>query len=96
MDGIKIESQGIEVTWDTDSIMPSTNHFYRIEDKAEVDGVMWYTILVSKDVTAWLQTQDKRQWYIHKLDKIGTAFYVTNMFDVHEELYLIIKLKFNG
>ena len=94
MDGIKIESQGIEVTWS--STDGTANAFQRVEAQAEVDGVMWYTILVSRDVTAWLQTQDKRQWYIHKLDKIGTAFYVTNMFDVHEELYLIIKLKFNG
>lgn len=96
MDGIKIEDVGIEVTWETDGIIPSTNRFCRVEDRAEVDGVMWYTVLVSKDVTEWLQNQDKRQWYIHQLRKMGYGFYITNMFDVHEELYLIIKLKFNG
>ena len=94
MDGIKFKGVDIEVTWDTAE--PGVNAFYRVETHAVVDGVMWYTILVSKDVTAWLQTQDKRQWYIHKLDKMGSGFFVTNMFDVHEELYLIIKLKFNG
>ena len=94
MDGVKFKEQGIEVTWaSTDG---TVNAFHRVEAQAEVDGVLWYNILVSRDVTEWLQTQDNRQWYIHKLGKIGREFYVTNMFDVHEELWLIIKLKFNG
>lgn len=93
MDGVKFEEVGIEVTRDYNG---TTNAFYRVEAQAEVDGVMWYTILVSRNVTEWLQTQDQRQWYIHQLEKMGNGFKIINMFDVHEEIYLIIKLKFNG
>jgi len=92
MNGIKIRDVGIEVTWASND--GTVNAFHRIETQAEVDGVMWYTILVSKDVTEWLQTQDKRQWYVHQIEKMGPGFRVVNMFDVHEELYMIIKLKF--
>ena len=97
MNGIKIKEQCIEVTWNT-SPQPrqvsSTNAFIKVEDEAVVDGVNWYTILVTKEVVAWLQTQDKRQWYEHKSSSWGEGYRVVNMFDVHEELYLIMKLRF--
>jgi len=86
------ELRHIEVTWDASTANP----FYKLETQDVVDGVNWFTIFVTSNVTEWLQTQDSTLWYTHRMAKYGSKFIVKNMIDVREDLYLIIKLKFNG
>jgi len=62
---------------------------------ATVDGAPWYTIKCNSKVSEFIRTQsgqDKRwhehidsNWYVHK-----------NMFDINEELYIQVGLKFGS
>ena len=89
---MKNKSVAIDLAWG--SIDPNIISQYMIQTQTEVDGTMWYTIIVSKEVMQWLQTQDTKFWYLHKTMFESKNYHVVNMFDVHEELFLIMKLRF--
>ena len=88
----------IEVKWYCGPDAPPASRSYLVEETAIVDGKTWYSMLVTSEVTVWLKQQDPSLWYLHKSIAMGSdpEFTISNMFDVHEELMLIIKLKFNG
>lgn len=87
----------IEVKWYCGPNSLKSDIFYKVEETGIVDGAIWYSMLTSPEVTAWLKQQDSSLWYSHKsAASFGPGFTIANMFDVHEELMLIIKLKFNG
>jgi len=84
----------ITVYYDLQSL--TNNTFYQIIERVIVDRAMWYSMMVSDDIRDWLHTQDSTLWYLHKSTKyMGIGYTITNIFDVHEELYLLIKLKFH-
>lgn len=65
---------------------------HEILAKAPVDGTMWYTIACRKDVSMWVRENgvENIDWYEH----IDSRWYVhKNMFDICEELYMILKLR---
>lgn len=59
--------------------------FSRLQGPLMVDGKPWYVINCNQSAAQWLRQQDKTQWYEHQ----GTL----HVFDVSEELYLMIRLK---
>lgn len=60
--------------------------------KATVDGAMWYTVKCSKEVCTWIRQEyaDHEQWYEH-IDQNWNVYFST--FDMHEEFYMMLKLK---
>ena len=57
---------------------------------AEVDGEPWHTIKCKPEISKWIRMQDNSwhehidaRWYLHR-----------NMFDISEELYMLLVLKF--
>jgi hypothetical protein len=59
-----------------------------------VDGLPWYTIKCNRDVGEFIRSQsgEHTRWYEH----IDSNWYVhKNMFDISEELYLQVSLKFS-
>ena len=68
---------------------------YKKITSAEVDGKPWYTIKCNDAVSAFIRTQtgEDTRWYEH----IDANWYVhKNMFDVSEELYIQVGLKFGS
>ncbi len=64
---------------------------YRSIGKADVDGNTWYTVTGQKAVCEWIRTQDKSMWYEH----IDSTWHISyNTFDIHENLYTMIGIKF--
>jgi hypothetical protein len=65
----------------------------KIITSAEVDGKTWYTIACRKEVSMWIRENsvENESWYEH-IDSNWTVY--RNMFDVSEELYMMIVLKF--
>jgi hypothetical protein len=62
---------------------------WMLHSKVPVDGTTWYRLMVSKDVSEWLKTQDPKLWHLH-----ADNFWTQDKVDVQEELFAIIKLKF--
>lgn len=60
---------------------------------ATVDGETWYTVSGQKPVCEWIRTQDKTHWHEH-IDNSWNISY--NTFDIHEKLYMMLGMKFNG
>ncbi len=58
-----------------------------VPSDAIVDGEKWYTIFAGRESSAWIRKQDRTQWY-----ETHGKFNV-NMFDVHNELFVMIRLK---
>lgn len=56
---------------------------------SEVDGKMWYTVQLSMPAREWLVERDSTQWYEH----VGERTWRQNWFDVHENLYTMLMLK---
>lgn len=63
-----------------------------IISKALVDNKQWYTVKCSKDISNWIREQsgENSQWYEHidhnwNIDR--------TMFDIDEDLYLMLKLR---
>ena len=50
----------------------------------------WYSVRVSYDVYKWLEAQDQSLW----IDRATEGPYYQSI-DIHEELFLLIRLKFN-
>lgn len=65
----------------------------KIIAQAEVDGKTWYTIACRKDVSMWLRENgiENIDWYEH-ID--GNWNVYKNMFDICEEFYMLVVLKF--
>jgi hypothetical protein len=66
---------------------------YKVGSQALVDNKPWYTVHCSKDVANWVRQQpgEDKEWYHHISDK-WTVYY--DAFDIQEELYLMLVLKF--
>ena len=56
-------------------------------DKSIVDGNVWYTVCVDKNIIAWLKTQDCF-YYLHEHS------FMLSFADIPSELYTLMKLKF--
>jgi len=68
---------------------------YKKISTATVDGAPWYTIKCNSKVSEFIRTQSGQdaRWYEH----IDPNWYVhKNMFDVNEELYIQVGLKFES
>ena len=65
----------------------------KIISSAEVDGKAWHTISCRKEVSMWIRenSTENDSWYEHIDDKWTVH---RNMFDVSEELYMMVVLKF--
>jgi hypothetical protein len=67
-------------------------------DKSVVDGEQWYSVLLNQDSAWWLFTEQKPLQYIQWFDTTDqnwARIRKNYSFDVHEELYLLLKLKFS-
>jgi hypothetical protein len=73
--------------------LPDDSPKYKVSSQAMVDDKPWYTVHCSKDVADWVRQQPgkDKEWYQHISDK-WTIFY--DAFDIPEELYLMLVLKF--
>ncbi len=68
---------------------------YTEETSAEVDGRMWYTISCTKPVAEWIRQQpgEHTQWD----NLIDNKWYIYfDRFDVHEEFYMMLKLRWGA
>lgn len=65
----------------------------KIISSAEVDGKTWYTVACRKEVSMWIRENgvENDSWYEH-IDSQWTVF--KNMFDISEELYMMVVLRF--
>ena len=73
-------------------LMEQSQPRFQIVNQAPVDGATWYTIACVPEVGAWIRTQSKELQYSH-IDKNWTIY--QNWFDVHEELYSMLTLKWS-
>jgi hypothetical protein len=63
---------------------------YKIITSAQVDGKPWHTVQCSSEVSKWIRTQPD-SWQEH-IDARWNVY--QNMFDISEELYMMIVLRF--
>lgn len=62
----------------------------KLIDSAVVDGKPWYTVQLSIPAREWLREQPTHDWYEH----VDQRSYInTSMFDVSEQLYTALNLK---
>lgn len=61
---------------------------YKQMDKATVDNEEWVTVKCNYETAAWVREQKQKYWYEHNTLTIGS------MFDIHEKLYTMLKIKF--
>jgi hypothetical protein len=67
-----------------------TGEMFVIVDQALVDDEQWYTIITQSQTSAqWIRTHDDTLQYEH-LGRHGIGY----IFDIHQHLYLMLKLKF--
>jgi hypothetical protein len=64
-------------------LLPSISYYCIVHGATIVDNEKWYTIIASKESAAWIRTQEKLLW----------AETGNSVFDIHSELMLLIKLK---
>lgn len=72
--------------------MVDTAPAHIIVSTATVDGAQWYTIRCNNEVAAWVREQpgEDSQWYRH----IDAKWHIhASLFDVHEEFYMMLKLR---
>ena len=66
----------------------------RVLDKAMVDGEQWYTISCLRATSIWIRenyaAQEDKTWFQNIDEKWNINF---NVFDVHEELYTLLVLR---
>ncbi len=66
----------------------NTKAYKHISDDIKVvDGSSWYRIIATTEIMTWLKDQNKEHWH-------ATFECVANLIDIHEELYTILRLKF--
>ena len=63
---------------------------YKVINSAEVDGEPWRTVRCNKEISKWIKTQEG-SWQEH-IDQSWNIY--ANTFDISEELYLMLVLKF--
>lgn len=63
---------------------------YKVIDSAEVDGELWRTVRCNKEISKWIRTHTD-SWHEH-IDQNWNIY--ANTFDIGEELYLMLVLKF--
>ena len=68
--------------------------FCKVETTAIVDDVKFYTIYCHKTISDWIRKQpdENKEWYQH-IDRDWTMH--ANKFDISEEMYLMLKLKWS-
>ena len=59
---------------------------FEIAGTADVDDERWYTVVTNRKSSKWLREQETGLW-------CETSTGVVNMFDVHNELMTIMRLK---
>lgn len=57
---------------------------------AVVDDKMWYTVKLSMPAQTWIRCQPREHW--HELE--SRSYVETGCFDVSEQLYTALKLKY--
>jgi hypothetical protein len=66
--------------------------YYYPTQEAVVDGVKWYRLNVNKaSIMAWIESQDQSMWNSMLVE---TPNIWRRVYDVQEELYTAMKLKF--
>jgi hypothetical protein len=77
-------------------IFPGSGPGYTVLSKpVDVDNEKWYTIHVSRDIAAWIRTQPLDHWYQHTYEELSRySLHGTRQekFDVHGELFVLLKL----
>lgn len=77
-------------------IFPNSGPGYTVLGQpVDVDNEKWYTIHVSSDIATWVRTQSPDHWYQHPYEEITRYNFHTpqqEKFDVHGELFLLLKL----
>jgi hypothetical protein len=63
---------------------------YKHISSAQVDGESWHTVRCSKEISKWIKTHST-SWHEH-IDDNWNLF--ANTFDISEELYMMLVLKF--
>jgi hypothetical protein len=77
----------VQQQWE--QIDPATQHL-NVIDKSLVDGELWYTVKCSDEAARSLREQWDDKWYQH----IDNNWYtVKNTFDIDEETYIMLKLR---
>lgn len=74
------------------TMMEQSQPRYQITDQADVDGATWYTVTCIREVSAWVREQSEKLQFSH-IDQNWTLYH--NRFDIHEELYSLLVLKFS-
>ena len=71
--------------------LPDDATKYKVHRQALVDNKPWYTVHCGKDVSAWIRQQPckDKEWYQH-IDARWDMY----AFDITEELYMLLVLKF--
>jgi hypothetical protein len=71
--------------------LPDDATNYKVHRQALVDNKPWYTVHCGKDVAAWIRQQPckDKEWYQH-IDARWDMY----AFDITEELYMLLVLKF--
>ena len=64
------------------------SEFHVIDKNAVVDGEKWYTVVTYPQAAAWIRQQDKPLWH-----EVSGAAFSSSVFDIHNVLLLIMKLK---
>jgi hypothetical protein len=83
--GRKIGKSTLSQFWNATELLAKVPKYVDLTS-AEVDGRRWYSISCNKEVAEWVKQQPKDQWQPFLFDR-------HNAFDVHEELYVMLKLK---
>jgi hypothetical protein len=60
---------------------------YEQLESAELDGEQWTSVRCDSDIAKWVRGQNTKYWYEHKGG-------VRAVFDLHEKLYTMLRLKF--
>ena len=72
------------------SMQESRQPKYKIITSAQVDGKPWHTVQCSSEVAEWIR-KNHTDWMEH-IDSNWTMY--KNIFDMPEELYMMLVLKF--
>lgn len=72
------------------SMMQESQPKYKIVTSAQVDGKTWHTVQCSSEVSEWIR-KNHIDWQEH-IDSNWTIY--KNIFDMPEELYMLLVLKF--
>jgi len=66
---------------------------FEVVDRGIVDDTKWYVVRCrNKEISKWVRTQPAEQWYEH-IDQRG--YMDMNVFDLHEEVYAMLKLSWS-